>query len=69
MSQNLIELLRGERIVLEKKLSAIDTAIRALNGANGASSGRGRRTMSAEARMKISLAAKKRWAKIRREKS
>jgi hypothetical protein len=68
MSQNLIELLRGERIVLEKKLSAIDTAIRALNGANG-HSGRGRRTMSAEARLKISMAAKKRWAKIRREKN
>jgi hypothetical protein len=67
MSQNLIELLRGERIVLERKLSAIDTAIRALNGANGTSR-RGRRTMSAEARMKISMAAKKRWAKIRREK-
>ena len=68
MSQNLIELLRGERIVLEKKLNAIDTAIRALNGANG-HSGRGRRIMSAEARMKISRAAKKRWAKIRRDKS
>jgi hypothetical protein len=68
MSQNLIELLRGERIVLEKKLNAIDTAIRALNGANG-TPGRGRRTMSAEARMKISMAAKKRWAKIRRAKN
>ena len=68
MSQNLIELLRGERIVLEKKLNAIDTAIRALNGANGTSA-RGRRTMSAEARMKISMAAKKRWARIRREKN
>jgi len=63
MPTNLLQLLRNERVTLRKRLWAVETALNALNG--DGTSGRvvRRRRMSAEARAKISAAAKKRWAK------
>jgi hypothetical protein len=63
MSTNLVELLRNERINLQQRLRAIETVINALNGDGTWGTKTRRRTMSAEARAKISAAAKKRWAK------
>jgi len=75
----IIEALKQEEAKLKKQLSAIRGAISALNGGtkiavspghtsspNGV---RGKRTMSAAVRARISKTAKARWAKIRAEKS
>lgn len=46
---------------LEEQRDAIETAIQALNGRPKNRRRSGRKTMSAEARKRISLAQKKRW--------
>jgi hypothetical protein len=50
---------------LTRKLAGADAAISALNGAVAPVKTK-KRTMSAEARNKISLAQKKRWAKAKK---
>jgi len=69
MSTNIVQLLKTERLRLQKHLGAIDAAISALNGDGVSGRVSRRRKMSAEARAKISAAAKKRWAKLRSGKN
>ena len=76
---NIVEALHNEEAKLHRQLTAVKSAIAALNGggtaivspehmssANGTSS---KRTMSAAVRARISRKAKARWAKIRAEKA
>jgi len=56
-----VQQLKEEREGLQKQVQRIDSAIAALMGANS----NGTRTMSAEARRRISLAQKARWSKFR----
>jgi len=76
---DIVEALHNEEAKLQRQLTAVKTAIAALNGGsttavtpdhvsspNGAS---GKRTMSAAVRAKIARSAKARWAKIRAEKA
>jgi len=76
---NIIEALTQVESKLQRQLTAVKTAITALNGGstttvspghtsspNGIS---GKRTMSAAVKAKIARAAKARWAKIRAEKA
>jgi hypothetical protein len=76
---DIIGALRQEESKLRRQLTAVRGAIAALNGStrsvasrhhvsspNGA---RGKRTMSAAVRARISRSAKARWAKIRAEKA
>jgi hypothetical protein len=76
---NIIEALHNEEAKLQRQLTAVKSAIAALNGGdttavlpghtsspNGTS---GKRTMSAAVRARISQKAKARWAKIRAEKA
>ncbi len=69
--------LKQEETKLQQQLRGIQGAIVALNGSHGAPSrtpavskgmSRGKRTMSAAARARISKATKARWAKFRAEK-
>jgi hypothetical protein len=76
---NIVEALHTEESKLERQLTAVKSAIAALNGGSAAavSPGHtsspkitsGKRTMSAAVRAKIARAAKARWAKIRAEKA
>jgi hypothetical protein len=72
---NIVEALHAEESKLQHQLTAVKTAITALNGRsttavspshtsspNGTS---GKRTMSPELRARLSRKAKARWAKIR----
>ena len=68
---NVVELLQKEKKVLEKRLSAISQAIKALGG--WASSGkqvkkavRKGKKMSEATKAKIRASAKARWAKIKK---
>jgi len=76
---DIVSALKDEEAKLQHQLTAVKTAISALNGGsttavspghtsspNGAS---GKRTMSAAGRANISRATKARWAKIRAEKA
>jgi hypothetical protein len=64
---DLLKMLHDERASLSKKIAGIDAAIAALNGNSAPAKAKtGKRTMSEEVRAKISAAAKKRWAKIKR---
>ena len=76
---NIIGALQREESKLQQQLTAVKTAITALNGVstmaasprhaispNGTS---GKRTMSAAVRAKIARSARARWAKIRAEKA
>jgi len=76
---NIVEALHDEETKLQRQLTAVKTAIAALNGGstttvssghvsstNGTS---GKRTMSAAVRAKIARSAKARWAKIRAQKA
>jgi hypothetical protein len=76
---DILEALKQEESNLQRQLTAVKTAITALNGGsttavspghtsstNGAS---GKRTMSAAVRARISRKAKARWARIRAEKA
>jgi len=72
---NIVEALHQEEAKLHRQLSAVRSAIAALNGSAkpAVSAGRfssppsanGKRTISAAARAKMSRKAKERWAKIR----
>jgi len=55
--------LRTERERAQNEVHRIDAALSALGSASSNGSNRGRHTMSAAARRKISLAQKARWAK------
>ena len=76
---NIVEALHSEEAKLQRQLTAVKSAIAALNGggttavtpghtisSNGAS---GKRTMSAAVRAKIARSARARWAKIRAKKA
>jgi len=73
---DLLKMLHGERATLAGRLAGVDAAIHALNGttirtaiaaATGVKARKKRTwTMSAAARKKISMAQKKRWAKVRK---
>jgi hypothetical protein len=64
----IIKRLQEERARLAGQLSSLDTAIETLGGANVARMD-GRRSMSIEARRKISAAQKARWAAKRGKKT
>ena len=56
--------MKQERNLVEKRLSALNAALRAvIDVYSGSAKSKGTRTMSAAARRKISLAQKARWAK------
>src|SRR5207245_9243242 len=64
----IISLLKAKRDKAEQQANALDTAIRALSGMNSTGATRGRRTMSAAARARISASQKARWARTRGQK-
>jgi len=64
----IISLLKAERDKAAQQANALDTAIRALSGMNSTGARRGRRTMSAAARARISASQKARWARTRGQK-
>jgi len=57
-----------ERDKAAQQMNALDTAIRALSGLNSTGAARGRGTMSAAARARISASQKARWARTRGQK-
>lgn len=61
---NVTKILQDERQLVAERLSRLDAALKALSDGSGIV--KHKRTMSAEARAKISAAAKKRWTKIKR---
>jgi len=69
---DLLKMLHDERDSLARKLASVDAAIAALNGiavpksATKSAPVKRTWTMSASARKKISLAQKKRWAKVKK---
>jgi hypothetical protein len=63
---DLLSMLHEERATLVRKLAGVDAAISALNGGAAPKAVKGRPTMSAAARAKISAAQKKRWAKAKK---
>jgi len=66
---DIIAQLKAERDKAAHQVKALDTAIRALSGMNSTGgSARGRRTMSAAARARISAAQRARWARTRGQK-
>ena len=65
---DIIALLKAERDKAAQHVNALDTAIRALSGMNRTGSTRGRGTMSAAARARISASQKARWARARGQK-
>ena len=65
---HVVILLTNERAKVADRLAALDAAIKAITGA-APKTARGRKAgwkMSAEARAKISKAAKARWAKLKK---
>jgi hypothetical protein len=62
-----VQQLRRERERAQKEVHRIDAALTALGSLTANGSNRGRHTMSAAARKKISLAQKARWAKQKRK--
>ena len=62
---DIIALLKAERDKAAQQVNALDAAIKALSGLNSTGVKRGRRTMSAAARARISASQKARWAKAR----
>jgi hypothetical protein len=61
-----VQQLRKERERAQKEVRRIDAALTALGSLSVIGSKRGRHTISAAARKKISLAQKARWAKQKR---
>jgi hypothetical protein len=59
----IISQLKAERDKAAQQVNALDTAIKALSGLNSTGATRGRRTMSAAARARISASQKARWAR------
>ena len=64
---DVVQQLRKERERAEREVHRIDAALAALGSLSVNGSKRGRHTMSAAARKKISLAQKARWAKQKRK--
>src|SRR5213079_1535859 len=62
---NIISQLKIERDKAAQKVNALDMAIAALSGTTTSRGSRGRRTMSAAARARISASQKARWARTR----
>jgi hypothetical protein len=62
---SIVSELRVERTKLADQLKHVDAALSVLGKLNGGSYTKPRRTMSASARRRISLAQKARWAKQR----
>src|SRR6266513_5319033 len=60
--------LKTERDKAARQRNSLDTAISALSGLNITRATRGRRTMSAAARARISTSQKARWARTRGQK-
>ncbi|PYV51755.1 MAG: hypothetical protein DMG98_25390 [Acidobacteria bacterium] len=60
--------LNAERDKAAQQVNALDTAIKALSGSSSTGARRGRRTMSAAARARISASQKARWARTRGRK-
>lgn len=66
--------LRSQRAQLDKEITQIDHAIRALSRVGGGTSGRSgvtrrrRSRLSAAARARIAAAQRARWAKVRQQK-
>src|SRR5260370_20407599 len=60
-----VQQLRKERERAQREVHGIDAALTALGSLSVNGSKRGRRTLSAAARRKISLAQKKRWSKLK----
>src|SRR5438094_8348586 len=60
---NIISQLKIERDKAAQKVNAVDMAIGALSGTTTSRGSRGRRTMSAAARARISAYQKARWAR------
>jgi predicted phage tail protein len=65
---DIIAQLKVERDKAAHQVNALDTAIRALSRLNSTGATRGRRTMSAAARAKISASQNARWARTRGQK-
>ena len=65
---DILEMLKTERDKAAQQVNALDTAIRALSGMNSTGTIRGRRTMNAAARARISASQKARWARTRGHK-
>src|SRR5438132_13171871 len=65
---DIVAQLKTERDEAARQLNALDTEIRALSGLNSTRATRGRRTMSAAARARISAAQRARWARTRGQK-
>src|SRR5438876_12192373 len=65
---DIIAQLKAERDKAAQQVNALDTAIKALSGLNSTGVTRGRRTMSAAARARISAAQRARWARTRGQK-
>ena len=64
---DIITQLKAERDKAAQQVNALDMAIAALSGTTKSRGPRGRRTMSAAARARISASQKARWAKARGE--
>src|SRR5438094_9022041 len=62
---NIISQLKIERDKAAQKVNALDMAINALSRTTTSRGSRGRRTMSAAARARISASQKARWARTR----
>ena len=65
---DIIAQLKAERNKTAQQVNALNTAITALSGMNSTGATRGRRTMSAAARARISAAQRARWARTRGQK-
>src|SRR5947209_14399362 len=65
---DIVAQLKTERDKAARHLNALDTAIRALSGLKSTRATRGRRTMSAAARSRISASQKAPWARARGQK-
>src|SRR6184192_650606 len=65
---DIIAQLKAERDKAAQQVSALDAAIKALSGLSSTGTTRGRRTMSAAARARISASQKARWARVRGQK-
>jgi hypothetical protein len=63
---DLLDMLHHERSPLVRKLAGVDPAISALSGSAAPKAIKGKRTMTAAARARISAAQKNRWAKAKK---
>src|SRR5213594_807367 len=64
-NMDIITQLKAERDKAAQQVNALDMAIAAFSGTTKSRGPRGRRTMSAAARARISASQKARWAKAR----